>query len=515
MKNIICFIVILIFNFSCVQQPEKSEKWIEKILLSEQDILMATSININSLLNKSGLINNSQESIQKKILINNFKSNFKSNLLGFNVDVPQKIFITSKKNNQNGAIFWIGEITSSFLFKETLKKYFDIEDISDSEINSLYIKDFNLYVYFNESNFIMGFSTEKEYVKSKLSSYFKEDNLVNSNSTISKFLVNSDDIGFYFSAKRINQLKNSLSNSLFNSQLTSLSKIDQFGNDFFAKLNFLNQKVSFDFTTSSPNQYYYNDNGVEAQFKKFIINNIKTVSFGFINFKLNQEKNLFTYSGFLDDYNDFLFFKLLNDQQLFSSLTGEMSFAVSDLTSIQTNINTDSILEDDFWEDDFDEPEISINKELPPVLISLGIKDTTVLITQLKKINTEFITNEPFLINDSYLLLFNNILHISNEKQLLSNIFSSKEVNNPPVINSQFFQNPLYAEIDLKLISNFLESNNLDQLSINQSDLFDKIVITGNNTNFSIKTELNTENENSLKSIVDLILKNKLLEPYL
>ena len=122
MKNIICFIVILIFNFSCVQQPEKSEKWIEKILLSEQDILMATSININSLLNKSGLINNSQESIQKKILINNFKSNFKSNLLGFNVDVPQKIFITSKKNNQNGAIFWIGEITSSFLFKETLSR---------------------------------------------------------------------------------------------------------------------------------------------------------------------------------------------------------------------------------------------------------------------------------------------------------------------------------------------------------------------------------------------------------
>ena len=97
MNNNFCFIIIVLFFFSCKEEPVKNENWIDSILLSEENIVMATSFDINSLLKKSDLANSNQLSSQKKLLINAFNSSFKSSLLGFNVDIPQKLFIVAKK----------------------------------------------------------------------------------------------------------------------------------------------------------------------------------------------------------------------------------------------------------------------------------------------------------------------------------------------------------------------------------------------------------------------------------
>ena len=53
---------------------------------------------------------------ENKILIKAFSSSFKSTLLGFNVDIPQKFFIVNKKDHSDGAIFWAGEIINKFIF---------------------------------------------------------------------------------------------------------------------------------------------------------------------------------------------------------------------------------------------------------------------------------------------------------------------------------------------------------------------------------------------------------------
>ena len=124
-----------------------------------------------------------------------------------------------------------------------MKNFFDVDDFSNSEINSFYIKEYNLYISFNEYNFIVGFSPEKKYVKSKLNAYFNNDLMVKSNLAISKFLENTDDIGFYFSNKRINQLTNNINNSLFSSQLSNLSQINQFENEIYVSLNFLKNQI--------------------------------------------------------------------------------------------------------------------------------------------------------------------------------------------------------------------------------------------------------------------------------
>ena len=90
--------------------------------------------------------------------------------------------------------------------------------------------------------------------------------MVKNNSAISKFLENTDDIGFYFSNKRINQLTNSLNNSIFTSQLSNLSQINQFENEIYVSLNFLKNQISFNTFSYNNNQLFYKDKGVDSDF---------------------------------------------------------------------------------------------------------------------------------------------------------------------------------------------------------------------------------------------------------
>ena len=513
MSNNFWFILILIFFLSCKEEATENENWIDSILLSEEDILMATSFDLNSLLNKSDLANSDQLTSQKKILLNAFNSSFKSSLLGFNVDIPQKFFIVAKKDNLNGAVFWAGELTSEFLFKQTLNNFFEIDDFSNSEINSFYIKEYNLYVSFNKENFIVGFSPEKKYVLLKLNSYFNDDLKVKSNSAISKFLENTDDIGFYFSNKRINQLTNSLNNSIFTSQLSNLSQINQFENEIYVSLNFLKNQISFNTFSYNNNQLFYKDKGVDSDFKNFLKFDEKIISFGFINFNLNEKENLFTDTSFFNINDDLFFFNTLRDQKFISTLNGEMSFLISDSLINQILKRKETHSEDDFWEDDFLEDDFKI--ETPPFIVSFGVKDSDDLKEKLRKINNEFVEEKSFLVNDSYLHLSNNILHISNKKELLNSINYSNKWNTTQKINPKFYENPFYAEIDLQVMLNFLQLRNLFQFSNKQFNLFNKIIFTGNNNNLLILINVVSNGDNSLKMLTEMILQNQLLEPYL
>ena len=167
------------------------------MLLSEKDILIAISLDLNTLLSKSDLANSDQITNQNKMLINAFNSSFKSSLLGFNVDIPQKMFLVSKENNFNGAIFWVGELTNKFLFDQTIKNFFDVDDFSNSDVNTYY-KEYNLYLSFNEFNFVVGFSTDKKYVESKLKSYFNNDHYPENNAAFLSFWKTQMILGLLF-----------------------------------------------------------------------------------------------------------------------------------------------------------------------------------------------------------------------------------------------------------------------------------------------------------------------------
>ena len=512
MNKYFWFIIILLIFSSCNEESEKPERWVDNVLLSEKDILIAISLDLNSLLSKSDLTNSDQITNQNKMLINAFNSSFKSSLLGFNVDIPQKMFLVSKENDSNGAIFWVGELTNKFIFDQTVKNFFDVDDFSNSDVNTYYLKEYNLYLSFNEFNFVVGFSTDKKYVESKLKSYFNNDHYPENNAAFLSFLENTDDIGFYFSNKRINQLQNSLSKSTLGSLLNNSSvvnQIDHFGDELFTSLNFLNGKVSMNTTTYRSNNSIYNSNGVTSLFKNFVSIN-ELVSFGFANFDLNNEKSFFSNIKVLDKKEDFIAFKFLDDEKSRSTLNGEMSFAIAAIANNQTNDPNFNKSSENFWEDDFDR-NIFESDITPPFLVSLGVKEPYLLENQIKEMNKKFELGNTFLMKDYYILLKDYFLHISNKEQLLKDIYS-KNKKNYSHFNYQLFQKPMYAEIDLESGLNFMQLKNLKLL---YNNIFKRITFTADNDNFSILVNVKNENQNSLKSISDLILKSQLLESYL
>ena len=514
MNKFIWFSIILLFFSSCSEEPEKPEKWIDNLLLSDKEILMATSLNINALLLKSELAKSDQISNENKILIRAFNSSFKSTLLGFNVDIPQKFFIVNKKDQSDGAIFWAGEITNKFIFSQTVKNFFDVEDLSNTELNILYIKDYNLFVSFNEFNFVLGFSRDKKYVKSKLISYFKNENSPTDNAAFSRFLGNKDDIGFYFSNTRFKQIQSSLINSTIASRFNNFSlidQIDQLGSDFFTSLNFLNGQVSINTATYNSNKHIYQNNGVSSVFKNFISINKELTCFGFANLDLNYQQPFLNYIKILDDDEDFVAFQLLSDKKLLSELSGEMSFAVSATSKNKFEDSISLDISEDFWEDDFDNSYSSSNL-IPPFLLSYGVKNSLFLNTYLKEINENFEIGKSNAINDYFAHLDGNFLHISNDEKLLNNTINKTNYDYLN-FNNQFFQNPIYAEIDLDLVLNFLKPYNIDQ-SLDKN-IFKKVILTGKNNFFSILVDLNKENKNSLNSILEVILQNQLLASYL
>ena len=115
MKNIFSFLIIILFFAGC---QEKSEKWIDNIILSENELLMAASVDLNTIIKKSDIENSNNITNQQKLLFNAFNASLKSSLLGFDIETPQKIFVVANEANLDGAFFCVGEITSEFLLKK-------------------------------------------------------------------------------------------------------------------------------------------------------------------------------------------------------------------------------------------------------------------------------------------------------------------------------------------------------------------------------------------------------------
>ena len=65
------FLIITLFFAGC---KEKSEKWIDNIILSESELFMAASIDLNTIIKKSELENSDNITSQQKLLFNAFNA---------------------------------------------------------------------------------------------------------------------------------------------------------------------------------------------------------------------------------------------------------------------------------------------------------------------------------------------------------------------------------------------------------------------------------------------------------
>tara|TARA_B110001450_G_scaffold251680_1_gene272150 strand:+ start:458 stop:1138 length:681 start_codon:yes stop_codon:yes gene_type:complete len=212
------FIPILFFLVAC---NKTENQWVNNTILSEKHILIASSVNLKNLVNKSDLENSAKLSYEQKIIFDAFKSSFSSQYLGFDVEAPQKLFIVSNPNKFNAVAFLAGNVIDIDIFKESLRNFLAIDSFNLVNPTICFSDKYNLTVGFNSTNFLIGFSLDENFTKEKIINYFQSDSPNNSDVLLTKFLKQNDDFGFYISSANVLEFINNIKIPFIKSQITN------------------------------------------------------------------------------------------------------------------------------------------------------------------------------------------------------------------------------------------------------------------------------------------------------
>ena len=533
--RILFIIYTLLFFTSC---EDSKDKWVNNTILSEKNILAASSINIKSILAKSHLENIENIPYEQQIIFDAFKSSFNSQNLGFDMDSPQKLFIVSQENKFNAAAFLVGDITDKNIFKETIKSYLAADGFSGENPTICFSKKYNVTIGFNSTHFLVGFSLDKNFTIDKINSYFQSKPANSNNQLLSEFLNKTDDYSFYISSSNVVGFINSIKIPFIKSKITDYFNINLLTEDFILDLNFFNGKIVANTLYSSNSSKTNNLSPVDKKYKNFLTNNDSLLSFGFANIPLNKlEKyfNLIIRSTWDMENNQ----SSLDLSEVYPALDGNMSFSINKalkpLISIdpsrskmdKNNYSTQNpksnereVESEENWDDDdfFQEEEVAENPNIStPYNISLGIKEKQILKDVLQKNNLKLKEDELLDINNTFLLYKNDVLHLSNNLQLLESILKN-ETKPYSKIKESHFVNPVYMELDLEaILMFFFPKNILENIGENQnlSQIFSNIILTSSKDGFHIEFGLKQKDKNALQLFLEAIMENKTLENYL
>lgn len=530
----VLFVLFLLLFFTACDDTKKN--WVDNTILSEKKLLLASSINVKSILEKSEFDNIENLSDEQKIIFNAIKSSFISHYLGFDIDSPQKLFIISQENKFNAAVFLVGEITNKYIFKESIKSYLAVDDFSGENPTICFSEKYNLTIGFNNSHFLVGFSFDKNFTLEKINSYFQSNPVKSNNQLLSEFVNKTDDYSFYISNSNVVEFINSIKIPFIKSKITNY--LNLLTEDFILDLNFLNGKIVANTLYSSSSSKKNNLTPVDRKYKNFLTDNDSLISFGFANIPLNKLEKYF---------NHLIKFTLDFEKQqsrfdvteIFPALDGSMSFSLKE--SLNPLIITDSSFlqkdkknystqnpssnervenSEDNWDDDdfFQQEGVAENSNISmPYNISLGIEEKQILQDVFRKNNLELKEDEFLNINNTFLLYKNDVLHLSNNLQLLESIHKD-EAKPSSKIKESHFQNPVYMDLDLEailmvyfpktILENIDEKKNLRQTLSN-------IILTSSKDGFHVEFGLKQKDKNSIQVILEAIVENKTLDNYL
>ena len=533
---------ILFFSFLFFSCDNNSDTWINNTIKSEKDVLMATSIDLKKLINKSNLGNIDFLTSDQKLIYSVFKSSFNSSLLGFNIDLPQKLFVINEPGKINGAIFLAGNIEDFKTFKQNLSSFFGVDKFTSLNPTICFSSEYNISFGFNESNFIAAFSLDKNFSEAKILDYFKQENTNQDNEYISDFLNFKDDFSFYISYSKINRLINNLNNDFIKSQINSRVNINEFSEDVILSLNFLEGKINCELK-SNPKFYDNFSNGVlNENFKSLLPKNDSLFSFVLANIKSSNIESYFyklSKFGFSKVNNN----SIINFKELIPLMNGSVMFSLNNsLESALDSLVSGYVLKDsnfsrsdfykknivaendnEYW-DDFDfeiQSEDKLNsvfKKSPSYALSFGIKNQEALLTYFKDNNLDILKGVCFEIDQNSILFKDNILHISNNFNFLSKFILNSDLVTNTAINDSIFNKPFFGVLDFKSLINSYDFQNESLNNINKQTLLNDIssvLINGDNQGFIFEINFEKKKINSFKILVENILENKIIENYL
>jgi len=534
----VLFVVYILLFFTACDDTKKS--WVNNTILSEKNILAVSSINVKSILEKSEFENIENITDEQKIIFNAIKSSFISKYLGFDIDSPQKLFIVSQENKFNAAAFLVGEITNKYIFKKSIKSFLEEDSFSEGFPTICFSEKYNLTIGFNSSHFIVGFSLDKNFTLDKINSYFQSKTVNNNNHLLSGLLNKTDDYAFYISNSNMVDFINSIKTPFIKSKITNYLNINLLTEDFILDMNFLNGKIDVNTLHSYSSSNISNLSPVDKKYRNFLTNNDSLLSFGFANIPLNKLEKYFNqlikFTWYLEKHES-----RLDLSEVLPALDGSISFSLNKslnpLTTKDTSwskkaennhskqnknaISNDRLDEsEDNWDDDdfFQEEELAENSNITtPYIISLGIGEKQFLVEVFHKNNWELKEDKLLNVNNTFFLFKSNVLHWSNNLQLIESI--DKDKTKPySKIKESHFQNPVYMELDFEtiimayfpkiILENIDEKYNLHQI-------FSNIILNSSKDGFHIEFGLKQKDKNALQLFLEAIIENKTLENYL
>ena len=529
-RSLIFSLLITLTFFSC---ETAKESWADKIISAEKDLVMVTSVDLFNLIKKVDMGSNDQLSIDQKMMYKAFMSSFNNSSFGFNVEQKHRLFIVPQEGKLNAGVFLAGDVLDYNVFQTFLTNYFGVSSFSGSQPTTCYLEEYKIFVGFNEHSFVAGFSANKLYLESKIESFFNKQKSKVNNPYLKEYLFQNDDLSCYLSTEKLIAFFEGVNNPILKMQMPNLDQLKQFGSSLKMAMNFNNGNCSLSVNSNfsnAENKQLYSSEGVEDKYRTFLTDNDKLILFGLLNMvtdnvdnQLDQLQRL----GLLNEFNEVLENFGTSSNELLSIIDGQMAFSLIDFPQKnKDDLSNDKVYneqDDEYWDDEFEDTELSqdesSNLNLPTLLISIGNKDTQAMNKLLNQNNIPVVNDSVINLDlGIYLLSKNQVLHVSTNEELINKIADKGGLNTYSKIDQSSFKKPLYGGVNLDLnkwpkeISDELFKNTDSELIF---DEIDNVIITANNNEGLIRVNMTNTNQNSLKTIMDIILQKRLIENFI
>jgi hypothetical protein len=279
------FLLSIILSLTLLSCDKPLDSWEEELLMSESDIVMVTSIDLFQLIKKMDVGGNNQLPMDQKMMFKAFMSSFNNESLGFDVEKYHRLFVLPQKGKMNAGAFLAGDVIDAKLFEDFLINYFGASSFKGSEPKTCFLEEFNLYVGFNNEHFVAGFSPNISFVETKVQSFFKDQKIPLSNSSLEKYLSKKDDMSCYFSTEKMLGFLEDINNPLLRRQLPNIDELMQYGSSINIAMNFNEGEcfltVNSNFTNDQEKKLY-NSKGVDDNYENYLTDNNELITFALL-----------------------------------------------------------------------------------------------------------------------------------------------------------------------------------------------------------------------------------------
>ena len=413
-----------------------------------------------------------------------------------------------------------GDVIDFNIFQNFLTDYFNVSSFNGTEPTLCYLEEFNIYVGFDQKNFVAAFSPEKSFAVNKIKSFFNSENPIINNKELTNYLSQDDDLSFYLSTENLLEFLNGINNPFLKMQIPNLYPIKEYGSSLSMALNFNVGNCTLSLKSNSDNltNQLYANNGVEEKYKTFLTDNNQLVMFGFLNVMTENISNQLIQLeklGILDDFSQVLNSIGTNPSGLMNIIDGQFSFSFIEFPKNLLKEVEDSFVyneeDEEYWSDEeFSEDLMTnssqINTSLPSFIASLGIEDVKEFTSLLNKNNISIVHDSVMDLKLGICFLYKNkVFHLSSNKDLLEKITQNGGLNQYVTLDDKCLNQPFYGCVEFNL-DDWPKDIVTQMFKNTDSQVFfkdiKKVIVNANNKEGLLKVQMKNEDQNALKTII-------------